>query len=123
MVERILATSGKRVCTFDRYFSSLTRQLSSKMSGNYANITAESLTGKLKKDLEADHVEVTDISDPGCVGGKFIVLIVSSKFEGKPLVQRHRLVNSLLQEELKGDIHALSMKTLTPEQWKKQQQS
>ncbi|KAK0098865.1 hypothetical protein PV326_000800 [Microctonus aethiopoides] len=65
-----------------------------------------------------DLLEVEDQSD-GC-GGKFSVLIVSEKFEGKPLLQRHRLVNSILSEELK-EIHAFSQKTLTPVQWEKQQ--
>lgn len=53
----------------------------------------------------------------GC-GAKFKVLIVSSKFEGKPLLARHRMVNELLQEEMKS-IHAFTMNTLTPEQYDK----
>ncbi|GLH04674.1 Uncharacterized protein GBIM_10333 [Gryllus bimaculatus] len=61
--------------------------------------------------------EVEDLSD-GC-GAKFNALIVSSKFEGKPLLQRHRLVNSILSEELKS-IHAFSQKTMTPKEWDKQ---
>lgn len=76
--------------------------------------TEEHLKTKLLKELEASHVEVVDESD-GC-GGKFSCVIVSKKFEGKPLLQRHRLVNSVLQEELKN-IHAFSQKTFTPEQW------
>ncbi|XP_063992209.1 bolA-like protein 2 [Diachasmimorpha longicaudata] len=78
----------------------------------------EYIRSKLIKHLQASHVEVEDQSD-GC-GAKFAVLIVSAKFEGKPLLQRHRLVNAALEEELK-DIHAFSQKTLTPDQWKKQQ--
>lgn len=74
---------------------------------------------KLTKELDATHVAVEDQSD-GC-GAKFKVLVVSPKFIGKPLLQRHRLVNGVLQEELKV-IHAFSMKTLTPEQWEQQQQ-
>ncbi|KAL0818569.1 hypothetical protein ABMA28_009008 [Loxostege sticticalis] len=62
-------------------------------------------------------IEVTDESD-GC-GAKFSVLVVSDKFQGKPLLARHRLVNSVLQEELKT-IHAFTQKTLTVEQWKAQ---
>ncbi|GLH04673.1 Alpha-1,3-glucosyltransferase [Gryllus bimaculatus] len=62
-------------------------------------------------------IEVEDLSD-GC-GAKFNALIVSSKFEGKPLLQRHRLVNSILSEELKS-IHAFSQKTMTPKEWDKQ---
>lgn len=42
--------------------------------------------------------------------------IVSSAFTGKSLMQRHRLINAALSEELKGPIHALTMDTLTPEE-------
>jgi stress-induced morphogen len=59
-----------------------------------------------------------DESD-GC-GGKFSAIIVSPKFQGKALLQRHRLVNSALAEELKT-IHAFSQKTFTPEQWETEQ--
>jgi stress-induced morphogen len=61
---------------------------------------------------------VEDLSD-GC-GGKFSAIIVSDQFAGKALLQRHRLVNTALAEELK-EIHAFSQKTFTPEQWKEQQ--
>lgn len=80
--------------------------------------TEDYIKEKLTKELEASYVEVVDQSD-GC-GGKFDVVIVSPKFSGKPLLARHRLVNSTLQEELK-EIHAFTMKTLTPEQWQQQQ--
>lgn len=64
--------------------------------------------------------QVVDESD-GC-GGKFSVIIVSPEFEGKSILQRHRLVNSTLAEELKT-IHAFSQKTFTPEQWAKEQET
>ena len=80
--------------------------------------TAEQLQTKLSKELEASHCEVSDLSD-GC-GSKFGALIVSAKFEGKPLLGRHRLVNSVLEEEMKT-IHAFTQKTLTPEQWASKQ--
>ncbi|KAL5244845.1 hypothetical protein ACI65C_012255 [Semiaphis heraclei] len=57
---------------------------------------------------------VNDDSD-GC-GAKFSVVVVSDKFNGKTLLQRHRMVNDVLAEELK-EIHAFSQKTLTTEQW------
>ena len=60
--------------------------------------------------------EVKDTSG-GC-GQSFDVLVVSSQFEGKSLLQRHRLVNTCLANELKV-IHAFSQKTYTPEQWSK----
>ncbi len=44
----------------------------------------------------------------------FRVVIVSHQFEGKTLVDRHRLVNAILQNELAGPVHALAIKALTP---------
>lgn len=78
--------------------------------------TAEYLSDKLKKDLEAEHVEIEDLSNCGC-GMKFDAVLVSPKFEGKPILQRQRLVNQILTEEMKH-IHAFTMRTLTPDQWK-----
>lgn len=77
--------------------------------------TKEYLQEKLEKELEATHVDIEDISD-GC-GAKFNAVIVTPKFEGKGLLERHRMVNTILSEELKV-IHAFSQKTWTPEQWK-----
>lgn len=76
--------------------------------------TESFLKDKLTKELEADYCEVKDLSD-GC-GGKFDVVIVAKKFEGLGLLDRHRLVNNTLKEELQK-IHAFTQKTLTPAQW------
>jgi BolA protein len=46
----------------------------------------------------------------------FSVTIVSSAFEGLTRVARQRLVNQALADELAGPVHALSLKTLTPEE-------
>ncbi|XP_071402461.1 bolA-like protein 2 [Centroberyx affinis] len=81
-------------------------------------ITADHIREKLIKELGAVHVEVEDTSPNRCAAS-FKVLIVSSQFEGKQLLQRHRMVNACLAEELK-EIHAFEQKTLTPEQWEKQ---
>lgn len=83
-------------------------------------ISAEKIQGKLKEQLEAEHVQVVDTSG-GC-GSAFQVAVVSEAFQGKRLLERHQLVHKVLEEELKN-IHAISItKTLTPEQAKKQQQ-
>lgn len=59
-----------------------------------------------------------DIVDVSCgCGAKFESTIVSKAFDGKTLLQRHRLVNSLISVELKA-IHAFSMKTYTEAQWR-----
>ncbi|KAM4537262.1 bolA-like protein 2 [Leuresthes tenuis] len=81
-------------------------------------ITADHIRDKLIKELAAVHVNVEDTSPNRCAAS-FKVLVVSSQFEGKPLLQRHRMVNTCLVEELK-EIHAFEQKTLTPEQWEKQ---
>lgn len=51
----------------------------------------------------------------------FRLVIVSNEFEGTRQIQRHRVVNQLLKEELarEGGIHALQIKALTPEEEEK----
>ncbi len=44
----------------------------------------------------------------------FSIVVVSESFTGKSRVDRHRLVNALLAEELAGRVHALALTTLTP---------
>lgn len=82
-------------------------------------VTKEMIEEKLRKELETTHLEVLDVSACGC-GAKFQAVIVSPKFEGKPLLQQHRLVNTVLEEELQS-IHAFQMKTMTPQAWEKKQ--
>ena len=50
-------------------------------------------------------------------GTHFDAVIVSDEFEGKSLIERHKLVYSVLGDAMKERIHALSLKTFTPEQW------
>ncbi|KAF4317972.1 hypothetical protein BBO99_00001146 [Phytophthora kernoviae] len=47
----------------------------------------------------------------------FKVVVVTEQFEGKPLIQRHRMVNAVLQQELDAGVHALSIMSKTPAQW------
>ena len=47
----------------------------------------------------------------------FKVIVVSERFAGRTLIERQRLVYELLADEMKGGVHALSMKALTPEQF------
>ena len=51
-------------------------------------------------------------------GGHYLVTIVSEAFAGKSTIQRHRMVYEALGDMMKGGIHALSIKALTPEQGK-----
>ena len=70
-------------------------------------------------------VQLVQVEDEGaCAGGegaatgKFKVLVVSGAFQGMGLLDRHRRVNELLAEPLKT-IHALQLKTWTPEEYEK----
>ncbi len=61
--------------------------------------------------LSCAHVEVNGD------GQHFEAVIVSAEFRGKNRVQQHQVVYRALGERMREEIHALSMKTLTPEEW------
>jgi acid stress-induced BolA-like protein IbaG/YrbA len=52
-------------------------------------------------------------------GSHFEAVIVSAAFEGKRPIARHQLVYAALGERMKAEIHALSMRTLTPGEYAK----
>ncbi|KAL2009809.1 hypothetical protein VTN00DRAFT_5616 [Thermoascus crustaceus] len=85
-------------------------------AANTSGITADSLKETLMKQLQAQHVEIEDMSG-GC-GQAFHAIIVSPQFENKTTLARHRLVNSVLKAEIAA-IHAWTPKCYTPEQWEK----
>jgi acid stress-induced BolA-like protein IbaG/YrbA len=53
-------------------------------------------------------------------GQHFEALIVCAGFAGKSRVGRHQMVYAALGERMRAEIHALSMKTITPEEWAEQ---
>jgi BolA protein len=80
---------------------------------------------KLRRELAAEVVRVVDESHlhaghAGARGGAghFRAVIVSERFEGKSPLERQRLVYAALAEEMGREIHALSLQTLTPAQWR-----
>ncbi|KAG7192929.1 uncharacterized protein KQ657_001386 [Scheffersomyces spartinae] len=81
------------------------------------SLTADLLKQIIQERLEAELVQVEDMSG-GC-GQAFLVVIVSSKFQGKNKLMRHRIVNHALKEEIAG-IHAFTQKQFTPEEWTSQ---
>jgi BolA protein len=50
-------------------------------------------------------------------GGHYRVIVVSPEFADKPILQQHRLVYDALATEMAATIHALALKTYTPQQW------
>jgi len=80
----------------------------------------------LKEKLEARHVVIVDESylhrghKAAGGGGHYQVTVVSPKFENVNAIDQRRLVYSALDDKINGTpklIHALQIKTLTPEQW------
>ena len=75
-------------------------------------VSPESVQAGIAAGLACEHVEV--VGD----GQHFQALVVSPAFAGKSRVQRHQLVYAALGERMREEIHALSMRTLTPEEWR-----
>jgi acid stress-induced BolA-like protein IbaG/YrbA len=73
--------------------------------------TPELIHGYLSAGLECTHLEVEGD------GQHFQAVIVSPSFAGKRLIQRHQIVYAALGDRMREEIHALSMKTLTPEEF------
>ena len=73
--------------------------------------TPELVKNYISAGLDCSHLEVEGD------GQHFTALIVSSAFAGKRLIQRHQLVYAALGDRMREEIHALSMKTLTPEEF------
>lgn len=81
----------------------------------------KTITTKIHEALEPLHLEVVNESymhnvPPGSES-HFRLLIVSDRFEGQTLVQRHQAVYQVLAEEMKDQIHALGLQTLTTSEW------
>ncbi|MEO8418355.1 MAG: BolA/IbaG family iron-sulfur metabolism protein [Methylophilaceae bacterium] len=75
-------------------------------------LTALELKNYIMQGLACEHVEVL-----GDDGQHFEAVIVSPLFTGKNMVQQHQLVYQALGDRMRAEIHALSMRTFTPEAW------
>ena len=73
-----------------------------------ADPTADDVRGFIAAGMPCLHLEVEGD------GQHFFATIVSTEFEGLPRVRRHQLVYAALGDRMREQIHALSMKTLTP---------
>jgi stress-induced morphogen len=78
-------------------------------------VTPDRVTATIRAALPDAHVEVQDLTGGG---DHYQALVVSEAFVGKRLVQQHQLVYRALREELASEaIHALALKTYTPDDW------
>lgn len=73
--------------------------------------TPEKIKSYIQDNLPCERVEVRGD------GQHFEAVIVSAAFRQKNRVQRHQIVYRALGDHMREEIHALSIKTLTPEEW------
>lgn len=74
-------------------------------------VTPESIQKDIEKGMNTSYLKVTGD------GQHFEAVIVSDEFAGLSRIQRQQRVNKALGERITGDIHALSMKTFTSQEW------
>ncbi len=70
----------------------------------------------IEQAIPGAHVVVQDLVGDG---DHLQAIVVSELFQGKTLLQQHQMVYTALKGALKEQLHALALKTYTPEQWKK----
>lgn len=82
----------------------------------------QAIRDRLNTALEPEGVDITDeshlhVGHPGAAGGAghFSVRIVSAKFSGRSLLERHRMVYEALEDLMQTEIHALSIRADTPD--------
>lgn len=77
----------------------------------------EAIRARILGALPGSEAQVQDTTG---TGDHFEAFVVSPAFAGKSMVQQHKLVYASVQDWLgTGELHALALKTYTPEQWKK----
>ena len=87
--------------------------------------TTDQIVQVLRKKINVQYFEIEDKTSNHAThseaqksgGGHFSLLIVSSDFEGQSILRRHRMVYEALKKGFQSQIHALSLKTLTPQEF------
>lgn len=76
-------------------------------------LDAAQIEAKIYAAIPADRVSAKDTTGQG---DHWATVVVSAAFEGKPLIERHRMVYAALGDLMRSEIHALALTTLTPEE-------
>lgn len=78
-------------------------------------VSPEQVEAMIKAGLPDATVQVQDLTGGG---DHYQVAVVSSAFTGRSLVQQHQMVYGAVREAMSSEaIHALALKTYTPEEW------
>ena len=85
------------------------------------------VTGELEVPMNTEEIKMTiqkslpdaeiHVRDPHGDGQHFEAFVASAAFEGMPIIKQHRLVLGSLKVAFKESVHALALKTFTPEKW------
>ncbi|TQV63335.1 MAG: BolA/IbaG family iron-sulfur metabolism protein [Halothiobacillaceae bacterium] len=79
-----------------------------------------SIQTKLENAFLPLHLEIVNESHRHAMKAQdshFHITLVSTAFEGQGLLARHRAINKALADELAGPVHAITLNTLTPDEW------
>lgn len=78
-------------------------------------ISPQQVEEMIKAEISDAQVQVQDLTGGG---DHYQVTVVSSEFEGRGLVQQHQLIYGALRQAMSSEaIHALALKTYTPQAW------
>ena len=77
---------------------------------------AEAFKPEVLEVVNQSHLHAGHAGSSGTGESHFAVKVVSSAFAGKSRLERHRMVNDVLAEELSDNIHALALSALSPEE-------
>ncbi|HEU0187678.1 MAG TPA: BolA family protein [Gallionellaceae bacterium] len=78
-------------------------------------VTPESIRKNIEQGMQVSHVDVAGD------GRHFEAVVVSDEFAGMSRVQRQQRVYKTLGARMEGEVHALSIKTFTPQEWQEKQ--
>ena len=79
-------------------------------------MSASEIEKRIKAAIPDAVVELRDLAGDD---NHWAATVISEQFRGKTRVQQHQLVYRALGERMREEIHALSMRTLTPEEWRR----
>ncbi len=75
------------------------------------------LQRKIETSLKGSTAHVKDLTG---TADHYQVIVISPEFEGKSMILQHRMVKSVFEGDIaSGEVHALSLKTFTPQEWAK----
>lgn len=78
-------------------------------------MTTQQVQEKIETTLQGARAQVTDLTG---TSDHFQVIVISTAFEGKSMIEQHRLVKAVFDKDIaSGEVHAFTLKTFTPEQW------